>query len=264
MFATAIFLWRAFNVQWRVLGALMIREMNTRYGRENIGFLWVVGEPILFCAGVAIVWTAIRPSHEHGLPMTAFVVTGYVPLTIWRHCIGRAVKAFDANGSLLFHRQVTPLDIITTRVALEVIGTIMAGIVVTLGAIAVGMMEPPVDIGLIYLGMIYQSLFSFAAALIVASLSEVSDLIEKSLSVLMYLALPFSGAFVMVDWIPYKYQYILLASPSVQNVEMIRGGQFGPTAHAHYDVIYDSWITALLILIGISLTLRVRRHLVVQ
>lgn len=257
-------LWRSFAIQWRVMGALFIREMNTRYGRENIGFLWVIGEPILFCAGVAIVWTAIRPSHEHGLPMTAFVVTGYVPLTMWRHCVGRAIRAFEANGSLLFHRNVTPLDIITTRVALEVIGSIMAGILVTFGAMAVGAMEPPVDIGLVYLGLIYQGLFGYGSALIVSYLSEVSELVEKFIGVLMYLSLPFSGAFVMVDWIPQKYQYIVLASPSVQNVELIRAGQFGPTAHAHYDLVYNSWLTAILILIGISLTLRVRRHIVVQ
>ena len=264
MYARAQSLWQLFTIQWRVIGALLMREIHTRYGRENLGFLWVIGEPILFCGGVAILWTAIRPAHEHGLPMTAFVVTGYVPLTMWRHCVGRAVKAFESNGSLLFHRQVTPLDIITARVALEVIGTIMAGLLVTLFAIAVGEMEAPVDIGLVYLGMIYQVLFCAASALIIAALSEISDLVEKFISVVMYLSLPFSGAFVMVDWVPIKYQYILLASPSVDNIEMIRAGQFGPAAHAHYDLVYDTWCTALMLLIGISLTLRVRRHIVVQ
>jgi capsular polysaccharide transport system permease protein len=257
-------LWRSFKIQWRVMGALLIREMSTRYGRDNIGFLWVIGEPILFCAGVAIVWTAIRPSHEHGLPMTAFVVTGYVPLTMWRHCIGRSVKAFESNGSLLFHRQVTPLDIITVRVGLEIIGAIMAGLIVTTVAVAIGAMDPPEDLGLVYVGTIYQGLFGYACGLIIASLSEASEIIEKALGVLMYLALPFTGAFLMVDWLPQKYQFVMLASPSVQNIEMIRAGQFGRMAHAHYDLVYNTWITALLILIGLSLTLRVRRYIVVQ
>ena len=30
------------GVQLRVLGALLIREMLTRYGRHNIGFLWLL------------------------------------------------------------------------------------------------------------------------------------------------------------------------------------------------------------------------------
>ena len=254
----------SFRLQGRVIGALLMRELHTRYGRENIGFLWIIGEPILFCAGVAIVWTAIRPAHEHGLPMTAIVITGYVPLTMWRHCLMRGVKAFEANGSLLFHRQVTPLDIILARVLLELMGTLAAGMIVATGAIVLGFMKAPQDYPLLYLGLLYQMLFCLGTALLVAPLTEVSDFFEKSVSIISYLSLPLSGAFTMVDWLPQRYQWILLLSPSVNNVEMIRGGQFGHTAHPHFDVVYDSWIIFLLILIGLSLTLRVRRHIVVQ
>ncbi|NPD68334.1 ABC transporter permease [Lichenicola cladoniae] len=252
------------RVQLRVIGALIIRELHTRYGRENIGFLWVVGEPILFCAGVAILWTAIRPAHEHGLPMTAIVVTGYVPLTMWRHCIMRAVKAFESNGSLLFHRQVTPLDIILARVLLEVAGTLIAGVLVAAGAMVLGFMAPPEDYGLLYFGLVFQMFFSLGSALLIAALSELSELVEKSVGVLSYLALPFTGAFTMVDWLPPHFRWILLWSPSVNNIEMIRGGWFGYGVHAHFDVVYDAWITLLMILIGLSLTLRVRKYIAIQ
>ncbi len=257
-------LYRAARLQLDVIWALVLRELHTRYGRDNIGFLWIVGEPILFCGGVAITWTAMRPPHDHGLPVTAIVITGYVPLTMWRHCISRGVKAFEANGSLLFHRQVSPIDILLARVFLEVTGTVMAGFLVSACAIMVGFMEPPVDIGLVYLGIAYHIAFCLAFALLVAALSERSEIIEKALSITMYLALPFSGAFAMVDWMPSSFQKILLWSPSVHNIEMIRGGQFGPTAHAHFNLFYDTWITALMLLVGVSLTLRVRKHVVVQ
>lgn len=250
-------------IQMRVIWALIMRELHTRYGRENIGFLWVVGEPILFCAGVAILWTAIRPSQEHGLPMTAIVITGYVPLTMWRHCIMRAVKAYLSNGALLFHRQVTPLDIITSRCALEIIGSIIAGAIVMLGAMIMGYMDAPVDMGLMYLGLLYHAAFSYASALLVSALSEVSELVDKSIGVISYLSLPFSGAFVMVDWLPEKLQWVVLWSPSVHNIEIIREGQFGHGVHAHYDLFYNTWMTALMLLIGLSLTLRVRRHIAV-
>lgn len=253
-----------FQLQIRVIGALIIRELHTRYGRENIGFLWLVGEPILFCAGVAIAWTLMRPAHEHGLPVTAIVVTGYVPLTMWRHCIMRGVKAFESNGSLLFHRQVTPLDIVVARVALELAGTLLAGLIVTVGAILLGFMTPPQDYGLLYLGLMFQMLFCLGTALLVAPLTEMSDFFEKAISVLSYLSLPFTGAFSMVDWLSPRFQSIVLWSPSVNNVEMIRGGQFGSIARPHFDTFYDTWSTLLMILIGLSLTLRVRKHILVQ
>ena len=256
-------LWDGFVVQYKVIHALTLREIHTRYGRENLGFLWVIGEPILFCLGVSIVWTAIRPAREHGLGMTAIVVTGYVPLTMWRHAMGRAVKAFEANGSLLFHRQVTPFDIITARTYLEIIGTILAGFLVMIGAIALGYMNPPQDYGLLLMGLLFQCMFSFATALLVASLSEISDLVEKAVGILSYLSLPFSGAFIMVSWLPMKYQWILDLSPMANNVEMIRGGQFGISGNAKYDIFYDTWMTALMLLIGIWMTRNVRKHLTV-
>ncbi|WP_338036357.1 ABC transporter permease [Neokomagataea tanensis] len=239
----------------------MLRELHTRFGRHGLGFLWIIGEPILFCAGVAIVWSAIRPAHDHGLPTTAIVITGYVPLTMWRHCLGRSVMAFEANGSLLFHKQVTPLDIILARVILEIMGTIGAGFLVAIVAIALGFMEPPQYYGILYLGILFQMLFSLATALIVAPLTQRSEIFEKSIAVISYLSIPLSGAFIMVDWIPQHYRWILLLSPSVDSIEMIRAGQFGNSAHAHYDIIYSAWINFVLILTGISLTLRVKKYI---
>lgn len=255
---------KSFLLQGQVIWALVIRELHTRYGRDNIGYLWIVGEPILFTGGVTIMWSLIRPAREHGIPITAFVVTGYIPLTMWRHCVFRAVKAFESNGSLLFHRQVSPVDIILARTFLEVVGSIIAGLIVGVGAVLLGFMDPPKDIGLVYLGLAYHAAFGLASALLIAALSERSELVEKFIQVLMYLAIPISGAFVMVSWIPERYQWVLLLSPSVHNVEMIRAGQFGPGAHAIYDPVFMTWSTAVMLLLGLSLTLRSRRYIIVQ
>ncbi len=251
-------------LQIKVIGALTFRELNTRYGRENIGFLWVIGEPILFCGGVSILWTVIRPPYDNGVPMTAFVITGYIPLTIWRHCVGRAVKAFDANGSLLFHRQVTPTDIILTRVYLEVIGTLIAGLVIYCIAIFFGYIKPPINLGLVYVGLSYQVAFSLASALLIASLSEMSELVEKFVSVVMYLSLPFSGAFTMVSWLPKALQKIVLLSPSVHSLEMIRSGQFGPSLEAHYSYRYATYSIFIVMLLGMFLTSKIRAYIVIH
>jgi hypothetical protein len=39
--------WKGLKVQARVLNALMIRELMMRYGRGNIGFLWLIVEPMI-------------------------------------------------------------------------------------------------------------------------------------------------------------------------------------------------------------------------
>ncbi|OSI13639.1 sugar ABC transporter permease, partial [Neisseria dumasiana] len=39
--------WESLAIQKRVVGALLMREIITRYGRNNIGFLWLFVEPLL-------------------------------------------------------------------------------------------------------------------------------------------------------------------------------------------------------------------------
>ena len=64
------------HVQSRVIYALLMREVLTRYGRHNIGFLWLFVEPMLFTAWVAAIWTALKAVHGTNLPIIAFVLAG--------------------------------------------------------------------------------------------------------------------------------------------------------------------------------------------
>src|SRR5690349_24939237 len=92
------------RIQRRVIGALMIRELVTRFGRENIGFLWMMVEPLLFAGLVGIVWRFMKGPEEHGVSVVAFVASGYIPLTFFRNTVSRSIRVFTVNGSLLYHR----------------------------------------------------------------------------------------------------------------------------------------------------------------
>src|SRR5271169_5515465 len=83
--------WRGLKVQARVLNALLIRELMTRYGRGNIGFLWLIVEPMILCAGVIGLRWLIQGHHEHGVPLVALLLSGYMPLTLWRHITNRGI-----------------------------------------------------------------------------------------------------------------------------------------------------------------------------
>lgn len=186
--------WR---IQTRVVGALMMRELITRFGRENIGFLWMMAEPVLFAVLVGIMWTFMKGPEEHGISVTAFVASGYIPLVMFRSTMGRAVRAFSANSSLLYHRQVTLFDLILVRFLVELIGSMMAYVAIATLLIFLGLFPVPADIGALLLGWALYGLFTFSVALILAPLSEVSDTLEKFMPVSTYLMVPFSGTFNM-------------------------------------------------------------------
>src|SRR5579884_2661625 len=77
----------AWRTQRRVISALMMRELITRFGRENIGFLWIMVEPLLFAVFVGILWSFMKGPEEHGIGIVAFVASGYIPLVMFRSTV---------------------------------------------------------------------------------------------------------------------------------------------------------------------------------
>src|SRR5947207_13600332 len=77
-------LWRDFTVQRQVVGGIIMRELMGKWGRRNLGFAWLFCEPLVFAFPVIAVWSAVRAPYEHGLPMVAFIWTGYMPIQIGR------------------------------------------------------------------------------------------------------------------------------------------------------------------------------------
>jgi capsular polysaccharide transport system permease protein len=54
---------RGARMQQRVIGALIVREMHTRFGRHYLGYAWLFFEPLLLgtCIGLMHLWRD-RPS----------------------------------------------------------------------------------------------------------------------------------------------------------------------------------------------------------
>lgn len=255
---------QGWRIQTRVIGALMIRELTTRFGRENIGFLWIMAEPLLFAGLVGLVWTFMKGPEEHGVSVVAFVATGYIPLTMFRNSLSRGIGIFTANGSLMYHRQVKILDLILVRVLIEVIGAMMAYVAIASLLIALGLFPVPHDIGWTIAGWCIYAFFTLSVCLIVAPLSETSEVLEKLMPVTLYVMIPFSGTFSMVSWMTPTVQQILLYSPPVTGMEIMRYGIFGDHLAPRYDVPFALGVSIACMMVGLVLCRRVRRTLVVE
>lgn len=252
------------TTQVRVIHALMIRELTTRFGRENIGFLWVMVEPLLFAGLVAIIWNFMHGRSEHGIGITAFVVTGYIPITLFRHGVSKSVAVFTANSSMLYHRQVKILDFIIVRFLIELVGGMMAFIFIAALLMVFGEFPVPADIGLTIAGWMIYAFFTFSLCLIIAPLSEMSEVLEKFVPVTTYVMIPFSGLFTLASWLTPKMREYLMWSPFVSGMEMLRKGIWGDQITAYYEPMYTISVSVVLTIIGLGLCRRVRRTLTVD
>jgi capsular polysaccharide transport system permease protein len=225
----------------RIMWALIMRELSTRYGRNNLGFLWLVGEPIVFAGGVSILWTFIRPPYENGIKLIPFIITGYLPLIMVRHVIGHTVGAIKNNNTLLFHRMVSPLHLLLARIVTELIGASLGAVVVIIFYNIIGVMGLPptvMDFANVYAGWFLLAWLSSAVAIVMAALTEIFEFTERFVQVITYIIVPLSGTFIMVASMPPKYQSIALAVPFAHEFELIRHGYFGDSIATVYSIPY--------------------------
>lgn len=251
---------RSVRIQARVIWALLMREIITRYGRHNIGFMWMFVEPMMFTVGVAALWTFAGMNHGSGLPIVAFAVTGYSSVLLWRNMPSRCSGAVEPNLALMYHRNVKVIDIYASRILLEAVGATMSFTILSLFFIFIGWMPYPEDIMKVLLGWFMLAWFGTALAVTVGAMSELSHVVEKVWHPITYLMFPLSGAMFMVDWLPKAAQKILLYLPMVHGVEILREGYFGSVVSAHYDIPYMAIICLCLTLIGLSLSREVGRR----
>ena len=263
--ATLRLLWHDIKVQQRVVGAIMMREMVTRWGRRNLGFAWLFCEPLVFAFPVIAVWAHVRAPFEHGLPMVDFVWTGYMPLLIFRHVTGGALNSLHNSAALLYHSRVTPLDLFIGRQGLEAFGNI-ASVILSFAVIyMIGALDWPYDYQIMILGFLYTVWWSLCIALLLAVLSERTELIEHIWPPIGYLYIFFSGFFFMADWLPTSLRNVALwIDPPLHCFEMVRSGMFGPRIHAHYDTSYLALLLTMLTLLGLFLVRDVRKHLEIE
>lgn len=228
----------ALSETFTTLRALLIREIMIRYKREGLGFAWLILEPMILTVMVMLLWRLMYGSDKQGVGVLPLVLTGYSFLTLWRHIVGRSIFVLKLGFDLKYHRAIQYGDIVLSRYFLEFLAVQLAFWIVYIILLAIGVVNPIYDM---YLVSMAWALFGFLAmglGLTIVATTEIFESAERFISPVMYVTIPLTGAFFMVSWMPYSAQEVLLWSPMVHGVEMLRAGFFGPKVPTHYDVSY--------------------------
>jgi len=237
-----------------------MREVMTRFGRHNLGFLWLFVEPMMFTLGVTALWTATQSVHGSSLPIVPFAVTGYSSVLLWRNMPARCIGAIEPNRTLLYHRNVKVLDIYISRLLLEVAGATTSFIALTLFFNGIGWMDLPEDVLKVTFGWFLLAWFGAALAILLGSLSEEYEVVEKLWHPASYLLFPLSGAGFIVDALPPGAQDLALKLPMVNGVEFLREGYFGSHMKAYYDLSYMTICNLVMTFLALSQLRKISRR----
>ena len=253
---------RGVRVQLRSMGAIMLRELHTRFGRHNIGYLWLVIEPMILSGGIALTHLFTHVSLPYGFQPATFYSTGYITYIAMRNNVNRSSGLIESNKPLLFHRTVTLQDISWARTALEGLAVLGAMITITTAYVLLGFSDLPQRPYYILLGLILMTWLSGGLAMIITGLSQFSPLVERFVHPATYLMIPVSGMFFTLDELPPKISNLMKWVVFPQITDISRMGLRTEFNSTYVNFPYIICVCAVSTLIGMLLLrlARTRMH----
>jgi capsular polysaccharide transport system permease protein len=240
-----------FAIQCDVIGALIMRELHTRFGRDNIGYLWLLVEPMMFAGCLSAMHYAIagHDTTTGGFSPVSFTMVGYGPFLLFRQVIGRAESALEANRSLLYHRAVTLLDVLIARIILETLSVFASLAILLTLASFIGVATLPVNLLDVMAAYGLLAWFAFGLGILVAAGAERSATFGRLVHPAMYFSMPLSGAFVTMNFVPHGVRPLLEWVPLTTIFELFRVGEFENYKDTYVFPMYAiGWCMALTVL----------------
>lgn len=209
------------KVQYGVVIALIIKELQVRFGVRKLGYVWIVLEPTLHIIPFFFIRKLLGNWKVDELII--FIATGVLVVMFFTKVITKVQASIVANKNLFVYRQVKPIDVAIARVVIESIIFFILFILVILvfwvftdTVLQVKMLES-VIYALILLVIISFS-FGLIAMIIITRLPFLEVFLSQVVRILYFI----SGAFFSVGDLPYSVKPLVLLNPIVHIVEILR------------------------------------------
>jgi capsular polysaccharide transport system permease protein len=230
-------------IQRRVINAVILREVRTRFGRHQLGYIWAFAESLFWVLTFAGIHYAMGAHPPAGMDLLAFFATGIITFILFRSTLSRCQASIIGNRPLLFFPQVRPLDVATARAMLEA-ATLLAVFVGLLGANALWIGELSIDAPLrVLLGLGGAWLLGLGLGMCALGLSVYFPVTDQIVPILLRPLFFISGLFFTLNDLPGELRDYLVYNPVIHAVELVRDGWFVGYQANYVDLWYlGGWI----------------------
>lgn len=221
----------------RVLHALMLRDMRTRFGGSHVGYAIVVFWPVVHTFVLVMMFAVRKMPPPIGESAVLFIATGGLPFLIFQYISREVMKALVANKPLTYYPQVKLIDVVFARILVEIV-TGFLGLMLVFCVLLLLHVDPrPADPLLAVIGYVAAIVLGIGVGTInVAIVSFFPGwLMGYALfTLLLYIA---SGTFFLPNYLPEQYYAIMKWNPAVQVIECVRLAYY-PELDVHIDFVY--------------------------
>jgi capsular polysaccharide transport system permease protein len=254
-------LWSAAKRQWRVLLALMLHNIRTRFFGHGLGYLIAVAWPLTHILVFVMMFVFTGRAAPYGESIPLFVATGTVPFMIFSYMSRFMVISVIKCRSLLTFPEVKILDILLATALLEALAACCVTIVIILLGWFASIDVMPKDV--------VEATYAFGAALLLG-------LGYGLLNGVLALAVPMwvtayqlviivlwisSGVVFVPDALPEPARNALAYNPILQVIEWMRSAYYEGYGDLVLDRTYAIGVGVGTVFLGLLFERAMRGHL---
>ncbi|MBN3789418.1 ABC transporter permease [Burkholderia sp. Ac-20353] len=243
----------AFSIQRRVIYALFLRELKTRFGKHRLGYLWVFLEPVVHMLVLFAILGLIAKHTMPGIPFPVFLICGLVPYFMFINIALRSLNALEANLGLLSYRPVHPLDTLIARAGLECIISavvlVVLLVILDLSGQSVQLSDIP-ELAAIW-GVLV--LFGLGIGIIFMVIGHEFPVSEKIIPLFMRPLYFMSAVMYPLTTIPAEYRGWVLWNPLVHALELLRHTVVPAYAVENVSLVYMTFSALVVLFAGLAL-----------
>ncbi len=256
-----------FSLPWRTgrsIGALMLREMTTTYGRSAGGYLWALLEPIGSVLLLTIVISAGLKLRQPslGVSFAMFYATGVLVFTLYVRMQQKIAQSITYSRALLRYPAVRFFDTIVARFSLNLITQTAVMFIVFAGIILLYETRTNIDLRWILLSIAMASSFALGLGLVNAFLIPMFPIYASVFSIATTPLFFISGILYIFEELPTFAQDIVWYNPLVHVTGMMRRGFYAQYDGEYISPLYVFVVSLTLGLIGYILVSRYFRQIV--
>lgn len=248
----------------RVIVALMVREMGTRFGRSAGGYLWAVAQPLGGIVLLSVAFSLALRAPPIGSSFMLFYATGIVPFTIFNTMSKGVAAAISSNKGLLIYPVVTALDAVLAKFALSFMTNLLIAVVLYVGIILAADLYVVLDLAMVALAFVLASLLGLGVGTLNCVLFGFFPTWKNVWAVLTRPLFIVSGIFFTYESVPQAFQAVLWWNPLVHVIGVMRAGFYGTYHPAFVSLPYVLGIALATFVIGGYLVRRHTSHLIEQ
>ena len=250
-------------LQWRVLCALMLRDIKTRFGGSEWGFLIALAWPLSHILILLVINTGAGRVAPYGDSTALWFATGIVPFMAFSYMSRFIMYGIVINRPMLTFPRVKITDILFARAIVEALS---AGCVVLILAIVFWVY----DINFMPLNPA-QACFALGASMllglgfgvinaIIAAAYPIWATVYSIFTIFLWMS---SGVFYVASALPEALRYPLSFNPAVHGTEWMRAAYYEGYSNTFLDRGYMIWTALLALALGLLME-RVARGKLLQ